>query len=93
MKLIVLDNCPICLDAIPYNELHLTICKHIFHYSCINKWYEKKSTCPNCRRPPTKRKYNTETALYVPVQLWWPDSQRYLHYTNWIIDENNLTFI
>lgn len=76
MALLCLHDCPICLDIIPHNDFFQTECKHIFHYSCIHIWYESKSSCPNCRmRLSNKRKYNTETALYIPVQFWWPDAQ------------------
>ena len=41
--------CSICLTDITLNEKKLS-CKHKYHDICINKWLEKKSTCPICRK-------------------------------------------
>ena len=41
--------CSICLTDITLNEKKLS-CKHKYHERCINKWLEKKSTCPICRK-------------------------------------------
>jgi hypothetical protein len=30
--------------------IRTTICNHIFHHKCSDKWFEMKITCPNCRR-------------------------------------------
>ena len=27
----------------------MTNCKHIFHVQCLEKWFQKKMKCPNCR--------------------------------------------
>ena len=33
-----------------HNKLYmLTPCKHIFHSECLEKWFEQKKECPNCR--------------------------------------------
>ena len=33
-----------------HNKLYmLTPCKHIFHAECLEKWFEQKKECPNCR--------------------------------------------
>ena len=33
-----------------HNKLYmLTPCKHIFHSECLEKWFEQKRECPNCR--------------------------------------------
>ena len=42
-------TCVICFDSINNNNGCLTSCKHIFHTSCLTKWYKKKKTCPTCR--------------------------------------------
>ena len=26
-------------------------CGHIFHSECVEKWFERKKECPNCRAP------------------------------------------
>lgn len=29
--------------------IRLLPCKHIFHNTCVEPWFKKNSTCPNCR--------------------------------------------
>lgn len=41
-------TCVICLNSINNKEC-LTSCKHIFHLTCLSKWYKKNKTCPTCR--------------------------------------------
>ena len=41
--------CSICLTDITLNKKELG-CKHNFHKQCIDKWLEKKSNCPICRK-------------------------------------------
>ena len=43
--------CGICLANIEYGQtIYLLPCKHLFHKYCANKWFEKKSECPYCRK-------------------------------------------
>lgn len=54
--------------AICFNELELTLkrgkplrilkCKHIFCATCIEKWINKKETCPLCMRDIGRKKLN-----------------------------------
>ena len=62
----VIDNnleinnlCTICLDENTENLVELT-CSHKFHLNCIEEWYKRKNTCPNCRIDITKELENTE---------------------------------
>ena len=41
--------CSICLTDITLNKKELS-CKHKYHTECIDKWLERKSTCPICRK-------------------------------------------
>lgn len=45
------DECAICLDIIEKgSEIRgMPACTHEFHKDCIEKWLEKKATCPKCR--------------------------------------------
>jgi len=54
----LIDKCSICLGDINFNHQIFLFnknigyelsCGHIFHYKCINKWFEKHDTCPYCR--------------------------------------------
>ena len=42
-------TCSICLDSIRENSKRLP-CSHIFHESCINRWFQNSNLCPLCRR-------------------------------------------
>ena len=47
-------SCPICLsedmDGLKQKDkLIVTQCKHLFHYECLQPWYEKNKNCPLCR--------------------------------------------
>lgn len=51
--LIYYDDCAICMELITEIEGHIpkacqTKCNHIFHYECLQKWFEKQNFCPNC---------------------------------------------
>jgi hypothetical protein len=45
-------NCTICLDEFKGEvQIMKFICKHLFHYNCAQKWFEKnilQPKCPNC---------------------------------------------
>ncbi|KAF7023957.1 hypothetical protein CFC21_036379 [Triticum aestivum] len=45
------EECPICLDqervTTAWKE---TVCGHIFHEQCVERWLETKGSCPMCRR-------------------------------------------
>ncbi len=43
------QDCPICFNNMKHRVVKYTICKHIFHKSCLNKWLKIKSSCPSCR--------------------------------------------
>lgn len=48
------DNniCSICIEEFKeedVSELRQLKCSHIYHDKCINLWFEKNNTCPNCR--------------------------------------------
>ena len=42
-------NCPICLEVILECDAHALPCSHLFHRSCAEEWFQRKSTCPVCR--------------------------------------------
>ena len=56
MKKVVLEECPICLDSIKEFDLGITICGHIYCYSCISTIIKQSnssttpSKCPNCNK-------------------------------------------
>lgn len=52
------NECPVCLTAFVDGEevKQLMTCKHVFHFSCIDKWLGSNSSCPVCRAAvPVKR--------------------------------------
>mmetsp|Transcript_61819 Transcript_61819/g.177936 ORF Transcript_61819/g.177936 Transcript_61819/m.177936 type:complete len:125 (+) Transcript_61819:236-610(+) len=42
--------CPICCTSMSNCELLRTICGHLFHEGCLEKWLHRNPTCPVCRR-------------------------------------------
>jgi hypothetical protein len=46
------ESCTICIEEFSPGEIVRTLqCNHIFHKTCIDKWFEKKEVCPNCNQP------------------------------------------
>ena len=44
------SQCPICLCSIDINEeVSKLKCGLIFHFTCLDKWVDKKKECPFCR--------------------------------------------
>ena len=45
------DMCTICCDkfVIGESQVSVTPCSHVFHSECLEKWFEFKKECPNCR--------------------------------------------
>ncbi|KAG4207610.1 hypothetical protein ERO13_A03G078500v2 [Gossypium hirsutum] len=43
--------CNVCLDGFQVGERCriLPVCSHIFHTQCIDLWFLRRNTCPNCR--------------------------------------------
>ena len=42
-------ECIICLEKIDFQQkITMIKCGHMYHTSCINKWFEKKKCCPLC---------------------------------------------
>jgi hypothetical protein len=50
-KTITTTECAICLDEFQSGDLCrvLPLCKHIYHFRCINRWLMDDLTCPICR--------------------------------------------
>lgn len=49
------ENCSICRELIveiwdTEPTVCITKCGHIFHYTCLQKWFEETMQCPLCRR-------------------------------------------
>ncbi|XP_037956960.1 E3 ubiquitin-protein ligase TRAIP-like [Teleopsis dalmanni] len=49
-------NCVICAELFaPSDDVHVTNCGHMFHYTCLIQWMERSKTCPQCRNKCTTR--------------------------------------
>ena len=44
--------CAICLENVCEKSVKRLPCCHSFHQTCIDKWLEKKPSCPTCRHNP-----------------------------------------
>lgn len=43
------NKCCICLKDFRNNSIQLS-CGHHFHSECLLNWFDKKKTCPMCRK-------------------------------------------
>ena len=78
------NKCSICLDKIYFKKnTYTTICNHIYHKSCINKWLNISKTCPICREVLVNTNSYTNTNSNTNTNN--------LYYTiiNYDIDSNN----
>jgi hypothetical protein len=56
-----MEDCSICLESFRNKELYISTCKHKFHKTCINQWFETDNRCPLCR---TKLRLPTVTVQF-----------------------------
>jgi hypothetical protein len=44
------EKCSICFTKCSIGQaVSITICNHVYHEECLNRWFEIKSECPLCR--------------------------------------------
>ena len=44
-------ECSICIEETKNNDIIVELnCNHVFHYNCIEPWFNISFTCPNCRK-------------------------------------------
>ena len=52
-SIVLMETCPICLEALDDNTHELESCGHKFHINCIVMWFRGgASNCPTCRNNP-----------------------------------------
>ncbi|KAH8272886.1 hypothetical protein KR018_007705 [Drosophila ironensis] len=60
--------CPICNEFYRANDvISATVCGHVFHRQCLNRWLVRSPTCPQCRS-------NCHSDLVHRIRLYFPDS-------------------
>ncbi|XP_072933576.1 E3 ubiquitin-protein ligase TRAIP-like [Epargyreus clarus] len=48
--------CTICSDLVNQAEnIYVTKCGHVFHYSCLSQWIVRSKSCPQCRNKVTDK--------------------------------------
>jgi len=53
------QTCSICLESITNVNYSITKCNHMFHTSCLTKWFIiGEHSCPLCRTKLIKKKIN-----------------------------------
>lgn len=73
------DECPICFEAIGKKDLLKTSCNHTFHYDCMKKWLETKSSCPCCRgKLKVGHTYINVYKDHTDVISWCPEVGYYM---------------
>ena len=62
------DVCAICYQAMTTScNVRITPCRHLFHGSCLRKWFHVRDTCPMCSTPIT-----TQAATASPEEAASP---------------------
>lgn len=64
--------CAICLERVCDKNVEWLPCCHPFHKACIDKWLEKKHSCPTCRKNPFPSLAD-ESVLFRFVTAWLDD--------------------
>ena len=55
------EQCAICLENMNRGDMIIKIrCDHIFHSTCINRWFSRRNTCPICRDVNRRTEATTE---------------------------------
>lgn len=48
-------SCSICYDSISSDSILLHLdCGHIYHDKCVSLWFQRSTTCPDCRKRVTQ---------------------------------------
>ncbi|CAL8068738.1 unnamed protein product [Calicophoron daubneyi] len=61
----LLAQCPVCQELFTASSecvISALPCGHVFHQSCVNKWFRSKDTCPQCRK--AVKRMNTVVRLF-----------------------------
>eukprot|EP00088_Acartia_fossae_P003212 TRINITY_DN1132_c0_g1_i5.p1 TRINITY_DN1132_c0_g1~~TRINITY_DN1132_c0_g1_i5.p1 ORF type:complete len:140 (+),score=46.57 TRINITY_DN1132_c0_g1_i5:145-564(+) len=51
-------ECATCLEKIAGEDEVVSLpCGHLFHYECIDQWFNKSKNCPTCRKDATRKEF------------------------------------
>tara|TARA_Y100001933_G_scaffold170619_1_gene168685 strand:- start:2743 stop:3693 length:951 start_codon:yes stop_codon:yes gene_type:complete len=68
------DKCSICLTKFKYNDTLFKLpCTHVYHYTCLKKWFNKNNYCPTCQQKPSNFVLNNS------VNFFYSKKPRYIH--------------
>ena len=67
-SLLKMSVCSICLETVSKTNVEWLPCCHSFHKTCIDKWLEKKHSCPTCRKNPFPSNQN-EVLRHIQGQI------------------------
>ena len=45
----MVDKCAICLETADKSCYKSLCCGNVFHFECLEQWFQIKNTCPLCR--------------------------------------------
>ena len=61
--------CSICRSSVPQDTRSICLpCHHVFHSLCINTWFERHNTCPDCRSVTTQVQFNFTSASSFEIR-------------------------
>ena len=58
-------KCPICIDKVTPDSFYVTRCGHVFHYKCLEEWFQIKNTCPYCRQIQYHRRKPDLSRIFI----------------------------
>lgn len=66
------SQCVICHMPIENDSIvrKINLCGHIFHPECVDRWFERNSSCPLCRQIIINRPSSTNENIYtIPISF------------------------
>lgn len=82
------DVCAICYQAMTTScSVRITPCRHLFHGSCLRKWFHVRDTCPMCSTQITTTsapapKPEEAPSPTAPAPSRPPGQDRHVHFEN-----------
>ena len=73
------NHCAICSESFRYNSIIRVIkkCNHIFHQSCVDRWFYNDTLCPICRQDIRTTNSNDNNNANEDIEVTTPSIPTY----------------
>ena len=78
---LVQEMCTICLGEADEDSVQLP-CNHVFHRSCLERWFQRRNTCPVCRVECACSSPTTTSSYYEVSTNQWRRHIRHMTITD-----------